>query len=199
MPTTRPLTTPSVAQPRSGWRGPSGVAPVPSAVTPRWFSKPTSQPVPSTSSWTATSPTSRFAARVVAASTSPKPATTPPSAPQQRGADELESGAHREQHRAALDGVVQRARAAERVERGELRRVLAAAEQVDVGVAGDRVGDADLDHARRDAAAFEAAREHERVAAVAVGAEQLREHERDVDDGIRHGARAPVRCERKFV
>ena len=54
-------------------------------------------------------------------------------------------------------------------------------------------------HARRDAAALEAAGEHERVAAVAVGAEQLGVDERDVDRRSQPRRSSSRESDRKFV
>ena len=111
----------------------------------------------------------------------------------ERRPDELESGAHREHHRALLGRVVQCARRTQRVERGELGCVLAATEQVDVGGTGDRVGDADLNDARGDTAVREPPGEHERVPAVAVGPEELGVHQRDLDRRVSQCGRAPAR------
>ena len=95
--------------------------PAPIAVTPRWFSKPTSQPVPSASSRTATSPTSRFGARVVTASTRQRARPTEPSAVDERRPDELEAGAHREHGAAPPVTASFNARRSQRFERRELR------------------------------------------------------------------------------
>ena len=98
-----PYTAPSVVTPRSGVRGPERRRARAGVVTPRWFSKPTSQPVPSASSRTATSPTRRVGARVVAASSRPSPSTVAAVGADQRRADELEAGADREHDRARVD------------------------------------------------------------------------------------------------
>ncbi len=97
-------------------------------------------------------------------------------------ADELEAGAHREDHRAAGSGPLDRG--AGRPHPGgrhHLRVVLPATEQVDVERLGNRGAGRDLDQLGVDPAPAAPLDEDDRVAAVAVGPEQLGVHEPDPD------------------
>ena len=96
-------------------------------------------------------------------------------------ADELEPRAHREHHGAARVRARPIAARDARMPVGghQLRVVLAAAEEVDVERVGDRRAGVDLDELGRDAAPPAALHEHDRVAAVAVGPEQLGVDEAD--------------------
>ena len=76
-----------------------------------------------------------------------------------------------------------RARRAHPVGRHDLRVVLAATEQVDVERVGDRCARRNLEVLRVDPAAPTSLDEHDRVAAVAVRAEQLGIHEPDAHRG----------------
>ena len=88
-------------------------------------------------------------------------------------AEHLVAGADREHHRAALGRRVQPAVGEQPPGRQRLRQVLAAAHQVDVAVARHRLVGVDLDDLDRQAAQPGTPLEHEHVAAVTVGGEQV--------------------------
>jgi hypothetical protein len=107
----------------------------------------------------------------------------------ERGADDLHPGAHGEQHRTALDGVVHRTVGAEGPGRLGLGSVLAAAEQVEVEALGHRGAGVDLDDLGVDPPPLEPLAQHERVAAVPVRPEQGGEQEPDAHGRLaRRGA-----------
>ncbi len=82
----------------------------------------------------------------------------------------LKPRAHREHHRAAVDGPPERARADQLGGRQRLLRVLTAAEEIDVGRFGYARARVYAEHLGGQLAPCQPALEHERVADVAVGA-----------------------------
>ena len=73
--------------------------------------------------------------------------------------------------------------------RETLRVVLGTAQGVDVQVGGHRVVERDLDDLGVDTAQPQPLPQHQRVAAVAVGAHHVGQHEPDADCGFAHGSR----------
>jgi hypothetical protein len=91
----------------------------------------------------------------------------------ERAAKQLVAGAHGEDHRATGDGAVQPAVGYEAVRGEGLRTVLAAAEEIDVGRAGEGVVGTDLGGLHVEAAQPGSAGEHQQVAPVAVRRQQV--------------------------
>ena len=106
---------------------------------------------------------------------------------EERLAEDLEPGAHREDRPAGVRRPAERT-IGELRDSQCLRGVLATAEDVDVGVLGHRVVEPDVDRLRSDAAPAQPLREHTCVAAVAVGAEQRRDRPARFARAIRHRA-----------
>ena len=92
------------------------------------------------------------------------------------GPHDLVAGADREDHRTVARGRGQPAARRQPTCGENLRQVLAAAEQVDVAVHGHLLIRIDLGDLDLQAAQPGPAGEHEQIAAVAVGAEQVREN-----------------------
>ena len=103
------------------------------------------------------------------------------------GAHHLVARAHREDHGPGGGGRAEPAVGAQPLGGEDLRQVLAAAHQVDVARAGHRLVRVHLDGLGLDAAEPGPALQHEQVAAVAVGAQQVR-----VDPHQPEAARAVV-------
>ena len=94
-------------------------------------------------------------------------------------ADDLIAGAHREDHRAAGVGPVDRAARAELASGQCLRTIFAPTEQVQISRLGNRRRIATVDALDGDAAPPQSVFEHDAIAAVAVRAEQLGQHDGD--------------------
>ena len=155
--------------------GPSGRAVGPRWVTPWWFSKPVSGGRPSCSSMSpSTSPTHRSPSpRVLTTSSSPRPGSALPEVVDELVAEDLVAGAHREDDRAVGHRPVQPAVPAQPLGRQPLRPVLAAADQIDVAGGGDLLVGADVQPGDVQPALPRPALHHQRVALVAVGAQQV--------------------------
>ena len=112
-------------------------------------------------------------------------------------AQHLDAGAHAEDGGAAVHRRVQGTTLPELLGRQGLRAVLAAAHQVQIARRGHHLAGADLDHIGADPAPVEALGEHDGVAAVAVGPQQLGVQHRDRDllsHGTARGGRPGTRC-----
>ena len=96
--------------------------------------------------------------------------------PAELGSHDLVAGADRENHRTLVHRPRQPAARAEPPGSQNLRQVLTAAKQVDITVRGNPLIGIDLGDLDRNAAKPRPAGEHKQVAAIAVGAEQVRVH-----------------------
>ena len=110
------------------------------------------------------------------------------------GADHLVARAHGEDHGAAGRGGLQAAVGGQPPGGQDLRQVLAAAHQVDVAVGRDGLVGVDLDGLDGDAAQLGPALQDQQVAAVAVGAQQVRvdPDQPELAVGARGGVPRPV-------
>ncbi len=99
-------------------------------------------------------------------------------------AEDLHAGADRQHHRAAVDGAVQGPALGQLAGGLDLRAVLAAADEVEVARVGGGLAGGDGDDVDAEAPPGEALGEHEGVAAVAVGAEQVGEEHAEAHGGL---------------
>ena len=151
----------------------SGATSGPRWVRPPWFSKPVSGGSPSRGSM---SPRS-FADRPGLAPVGVQVEQAQPGAlgalGEERAAEQLVTGADRQDRRALVDRPVQAAVGDQPLRRERLRAVLAAADQVDVGGRRHRLVGADLVGLHRDAPQRGPAGQDQQVAPVAVGGQQV--------------------------